>query len=245
MNDALLGLAILAGALYALMRSSSSSGTVWGTDETAGQSSAGDSYGTQPDGGYAGQGEIYDVPAGSSVDPWASGEYGAGTPRDDPMGIGAQEGAAGGGLDSSGSNMAAMLAVIRAVESRDNYYIIAGGDRFTDTREHPFVLNPQRRRPLGTTASGAYQMVVGTWTMARDALGLRDFSPASQDAAAAWIIQYKRPASYAYVLAGRFADALAALRREWEAFDKMLSGTYPVTLAQAASIFEANGGTLA
>lgn len=264
--DAIIGFALLAGALYALTRSGQASaypqpggyvpalpgsdypGLPWpsfgGTDETGplpayegagGDLWAGaDEYGPPP----------YDLPADSYSDPWASGEFGAGTYLDDPMNIGSQESAVGGGLDSSANNVAAMLAVIRAVESRGDYYVIAGGDRFTDTREHPFVLQPSRRRPLGTTASGAYQMVVGTWTMARDALGLRDFSPASQDAAAAWILQFKRPAAYPLVLAGRFVDALAALRREWEAFDKMLVGTYPVSIAQAQAIFEAAGGSV-
>lgn len=149
---------------------------------------------------------------------------------------------------SDAGNMSAMLALIRAVEpGPGGYYAIAGapGVAFTDTREHPFILDPARLRPAGTTASGAYQMVVGTWRMARDALGLKDFTPASQDAAAAWIIQYKRPAAYPLVMAGNFSGALAALANEWEAFKKMLAGTYPITLARAQEIYESNGGNVA
>lgn len=143
------------------------------------------------------------------------------------------------------NNLYAFLAVIRHVESGDKYNIIAGGDTFTDYREHPFILNPSRKKPLGTTASGAYQMIVSTWTMARDALGLTDFSPASQDKAAIWILQNKRKGSYNAVVQGDMRRAMELLRDEWEAFDKMLTGRYPITLASAESFYIGNGGNLA
>ena len=149
-------------------------------------------------------------------------------------------------------NLAAFLSVIRYIEADavarslgvPSYNVIAGGDAFTDYSEHPFILNPSRRRPLGTTASGAYQQVVGTWKMARDALGLTDFSPASQDAAAVWILQTKRPRSYSHVLAGNFTQAARELVNEWEAFKKMLAGAYPITMEMAANHYTMQGGTL-
>lgn len=202
-----------------------------------------DAYGEPAESAYA-WGDDY------SVQPGASWTVPAGTPYVDPY-ASAYDHEIGGDVTTPsgdpGANLAAMLALIRAVEpGPGQYQAIAGvrGPAFSDMSEHPFILNPTRTRPLGTTASGAYQMVVGTWKMARDALGLPDFSPASQDRAAAWIIQYKRPASYPYVISGQFLRALAALRNEWEAFDKMLVGTYPVTLAQAQGIFESAGGTI-
>lgn len=150
----------------------------------------------------------------------------------------------GGNMDSD-ANVAAFLSLIRHAEANDQYNIIAGNDYFDDFSEHPFVLNPNRPKPLGTTASGGYQMVVGTWKMARDALELNDFSPASQDAAAVWLLQYKRPGALDAVRAGHFTDALQRVRGEWEAFDKMLKGTYPITLADAQSIYTTAGGTVA
>lgn len=143
------------------------------------------------------------------------------------------------------NNLYAFLAMIRHVESSDKYNVIAGGDTFSDYREHPFILNPGRNKPIGTTASGAYQMVVGTWRMARDALGLTDFSPGSQDKAAIWILQNKRKGSYDAVIQGDIRRAMELLRNEWEAFDKMLSGQYPITIANAESFFIGNGGNLA
>lgn len=154
------------------------------------------------------------------------------------------------------SNVLAFLALIRQVEAGgDDYFIIAGGDRFEDDSEHPFVLEPNRHKPIGTTASGAYQMVRKTWTLARDALGLTDFSPASQDAAAIWLLKHKVPGkhemrlegtgNYELVSAGRFDEAIAALRLEWEAFDRMVKGQYHVSMAQAREFLVAQGGALA
>lgn len=146
---------------------------------------------------------------------------------------------------SPDANVAAFLALIREVEANGQYNVIAGGDLFNDFSEHPFILNPNRRKPLGTTAAGAYQMVVGTWKMARDALGLKDFSRASQDRAAIWILDKKRPGSLALIKAGRFDDAIARLSGEWEAFAKMLQGAYSWTLAEARDFLESSGGTYA
>lgn len=150
-------------------------------------------------------------------------------------------------------NMAAFLALIRELESNNRYDVIAGGDTFADFSEHPYVLDPQRAKPLGTTASGAYQQVKGTWIMARDALGLKDFSPESQDAAARWIVAHKIPGQNQFNLDGTGLDeiirsgdlqaALEAFAPEWEAFAKILQNRYHVTLADAEQFFRQSGGT--
>jgi muramidase (phage lysozyme) len=142
------------------------------------------------------------------------------------------------------NNVTAFLALIRHIEANDDYTVIAGGDHFSDFSEHPFVLNPNRPKLLGTTASGGYQMVKGTWIMARDALGLTDFSPASQDAAAIWILQVKRPGAYDAVAKGDFSIAVSLLQNEWESFAKMMQGTYPITYNDAQDFYTSNGGTL-
>lgn len=152
-------------------------------------------------------------------------------------------------------NVDAFLALIRRVEAGDRYDVIAGGDRFTDYSEHPFIVTPDRYRPLGTTAAGGYQMVRRTWMLARDALGLTDFSPTSQDAAAVWLLKHKVPGQHAVnpegtgiyelVEAGRFDEAIDALRREWEAFDKMVRGRYHCSLAEAREFLAEHGAVVA
>ena len=153
------------------------------------------------------------------------------------------------------TNLQAFLALLRQAESGDDYSVIAGGDHFDDFSEHPFIVDPQRPRPLGTTASGAYQITRPTWIMARDGAGLADFSPTSQDAAGLWILRYKVPGhnavnpegtgNYELVQAGNFDAAMAALGPEWESLSKMIAGRYPITLAQAREIIVAQGGVYA
>lgn len=157
----------------------------------------------------------------------------------------------GGGVSA---NLRAFLAMIRQVESNGDYSVIAGGDHFSDFSEHPFVLDPGRVKPLGTTAAGAYQMVRQTWAYARDALSLPDFSPSSQDKAAAWLVQYKVPGqnriepagtgNLALVEAGDFEGAMRAFAPEWESLGKIIAGRYPFTLAQAEAIYNDAGGSI-
>lgn len=139
-------------------------------------------------------------------------------------------------------NVSAFLAVIREVESGNDYMVIAGGDRFTDFTLHPFEAAPQRPRPAGTTASGAYQIILQTWKEMQMRYQLPDFSPASQDAAAVGLLI--RRAAYSDVRAGRFTQAVSKLTREWEAFAKILAGQYPYSFADTQQLYLAAGGTL-
>ena len=146
-------------------------------------------------------------------------------------------------LSQESKNLDAFLYVIRLIESGNDYNRIAGGARFTSFADHPYILNPNLAKPAGTTASGAYQIVVGTWREARAAEGLADFSPGSQDVAAIYLLE-KRGA-FADVIAGNFAGAILKLPAEWDAFKKMLAGAYPITLAQAQAAYQAQGGMIA
>lgn len=63
------------------------------------------------------------------------------------------------------------------------YDVIVGGSLFTDFSDHPrklITLNPK----LKSTAAGRYQLLSKWWDAYRKQLGLKDFSPASQDAVA-------------------------------------------------------------
>jgi muramidase (phage lysozyme) len=154
-------------------------------------------------------------------------------------------------------NVLAFKALLRQLEANGRYDVIAGYPAhadaiFTDFSEHPYVLAPNRPRYIGTTASGAYQMVRQTWALARDNLGLTDFSPASQDAAAEWLLKFKVPGqnavnpegtgNYELIAAGQFNDAIAQLGPEWESLAKMAQGRYFMTLAQARDFIVAQGG---
>lgn len=76
----------------------------------------------------------------------------------------------------------AVLDKIASGEAR-SYDLLFGGHRFKSYSDHPKV-----KIPLGnglySTAAGRYQMIAPTWQREKEALGLPDFSPASQDLAA-------------------------------------------------------------
>lgn len=71
------------------------------------------------------------------------------------------------------------------------YDVIVGGSLFTDYSDHPrklITLNPK----LKSTAAGRYQVLSKWWDAYRKQLGLKDFSPASQDAVALQQIKERR-----------------------------------------------------
>lgn len=80
-----------------------------------------------------------------------------------------------------------LLNAIAGTES-PGYNVMNGGQRFSDMSRHP-LRKGQAAKGGTTSASGRYQFVRGTWDRAAAALGLKDFSPESQDRAAWWLAQ--------------------------------------------------------
>jgi muramidase (phage lysozyme) len=66
------------------------------------------------------------------------------------------------------------------------YNVLFGGGTFSSYAQHPWE---GRHAPGGHSDSGKYQFTLSTWHEAQRALGLKDFSPASQDKAAWWLAQ--------------------------------------------------------
>lgn len=106
----------------------------------------------------------------------------------------------------------AFLDMVSSTEGtrRHGYNTVFGGGRTNDLSSFP-----------GTgrnTASGRYQITADTFSDARDALGLDDFSPHSQDLAAAWLLHGK--AILPYLKIGDFAGALDPASRVWSSLPK-------------------------
>jgi muramidase (phage lysozyme) len=150
-----------------------------------------------------------------------------------------------GGLSA---NMSAFLATIRHTEGTDRvsdpYGVIEGYATFTDKSCHPFedfngrpALFTRGVPPAGsTTASGAYQIVIGTWNQHGGTSGFGDFSDSAQDACAVAIIDSAGATDM--IEAGDFAGAYAKLGSQWASFT-------PDKLADASGTFVSQGGTIA
>ncbi|MFX1803526.1 glycoside hydrolase family 104 protein [Paraburkholderia sp. A1RO-5] len=139
------------------------------------------------------------------------------------------------------ANVQAFLRMIRVGEGTsgpNGYTTLFGGGQFTDLSKHPNIA--VTRNGYTSTAAGAYQILYGTWLEAQAALGLPDFSPASQDLAAAWLI--KRRGALADVQNGAVDTAIAKCNREWASLPGSPYGQPTVTLAQAETNFAAYGG---
>ena len=129
----------------------------------------------------------------------------------------------------------ALLSVISDTES-PSYDLMNGGQRITDYAAHPGFIGADGT----TTATGRYQIVRDTWNRAAMALGLTDFSPASQDRAAAWIAEADYRTNAGRDLARDIADGnYASIRRNlattWEGLQKLSDEEFARRLAAARS----------
>lgn len=90
------------------------------------------------------------------------------------------------------------------------FYSLGFGFKEIDSfKDYPAVLVNSSHQMF----SGAYQIGKKTWLAARNALGLTDFGPHSQDLAAAWLI--KRRGQLNVILSGAWEKALPVLSCEW------------------------------
>lgn len=146
-------------------------------------------------------------------------------------------------------NIAAFLMMIRVGEGTpdpDGYRRIVGGSMFTSFADHPRIHKSgvfANGKAWSSDAAGAYQFLSTTWDMCRAALNLPDFSPASQDLAAQYLIQ--KHGALGDVQAGRVDAAISKCNREWASLPGSPYGQPTRTLAQAESTYQANGGGFA
>lgn len=163
--------------------------------------------------------------------------------------------------DTAAANERAFLMTIRKSEGTDGdrgYRTMFGYRYFDSFADHP-------RRPasfvdsLGTrkwtSAAGAYQFMavsplpgggstrVDTWDRMQMKLGLPDFSPASQDAAAVGLIE--EAGAINDVRAGRFELAVSKVRRIWASLPGAGYGQPERSLQTLRTAYINAGGNLA
>jgi muramidase (phage lysozyme) len=116
----------------------------------------------------------------------------------------------------------ALLDTIAGTEAQ-SYNLIYGGQRFTSYADHPRVAVPITSGPNAgktSSAAGRYQFLGSTWDTQKAKLGLKDFSPRSQDIAAWDLAQstYKDKTGrelLADLKAGKLDEVGAALHGQW------------------------------
>lgn len=148
-------------------------------------------------------------------------------------------------VDLNNANLRAFIALIREAEGTagaNGYRLLFGGSTFDSFADHPRVKVTARLggKPITSTAAGAYQMLARTWDEARSALSLPDFAPASQDAAAAFLI--RRRGALRDVMEGRLDVALAKCNREWASLPGSPYGQPTISAEKARRIFAEAGG---
>ena len=115
------------------------------------------------------------------------------------------------------------------------------GTTFTDTSKHP----RQLRSGGGYTsdAAGAYQFLSSTWEGAKNALGLTDFSPESQEKAGRYLTQQRgvNP-DQVFKTKAEFKEAMDKLAPEWASLP--YSGISPSGYGRGSSYYGQGGKTL-
>lgn len=121
-------------------------------------------------------------------------------------------------------NVRIMLETISRTEgthSGVNPYAVYGGNpknQLGDLSAHPagskaWKFKDLDGRTLNSTAAGRYQFINSTWQDVAKTLGLKDFSPRSQDAAAVFLMQ--RAGALQDVINGNFDSAIKRLGKTW------------------------------
>lgn len=122
------------------------------------------------------------------------------------------------------------------------YDVIVGGSLFTNYADHPrklITLNPR----LKSTAAGRYQLLSRYWDAYRSQLGLRDFSPASQDAVA--LQQIKERRALQLIDEGYIRQAIDRCRNIWASLPGAGYGQHEHKVENLLKKFKEAGGYVA
>lgn len=143
-------------------------------------------------------------------------------------------------------NLQAFLWMIRVSEGTsgpNGYSTLVGGRQFVGFTDHPRILVDLPNLGIKSSAAGAYQIIRRTWDSVRGKLGLADFSPASQDAAAIELIRQR--GALADVRAGNFAAALDKCKKEWASLPGAGYGQHENSFARLQQAYITAGGYIA
>ena len=155
-----------------------------------------------------------------------------------------------------GPNLRAFLSMIaiseigaRLLLKSDNGYNVLVGSTpdnprlFSSYVDHPRQLIDLPRLGIKSTAAGRYQLLARYFDPYKKQLGLRDFSPASQDAIA--VQQIRERGALADIEAGRVDEAVNKCRRTWASLPGAGYGQHENDLAALRQAYVKSGGKIA
>jgi muramidase (phage lysozyme) len=132
-------------------------------------------------------------------------------------------------------------------KSDNGYNVLVGSTPdfprlFSSYVDHPRQLIDLPRLGIKSTAAGRYQLLARYFDAYKKQLGLKDFSPASQDAIA--LQQIRERGALSDIEAGRFADAIAKCRNIWASLPGAGYGQNENSIAYLQTAFTKAGGKL-
>lgn len=120
------------------------------------------------------------------------------------------------------------------------YDVIVGGSLFTSYADHPRKLIDLPRLKIKSTAAGRYQLLARYWDAYRKQLGLKDFSPASQDAVA--LQQIKERRALELIDSGDIRQAIDRCSNIWASLPGAGYGQFEHKADNLIAKFKAAGG---
>lgn len=153
---------------------------------------------------------------------------------------------------AGGKNVVAFLDMIAFSEGTDNgrqrtndhgYDVLVGGGLFTGYADHPRKLVPLPKLGIKSTAAGRYQLLSRYFDAYKKSLGLKDFSPLSQDLIA--IQQIRERKALQLIQAGQFEQAVSQVRNIWASLPGAGYGQHEHKLDNLLAAYRKAGGTVA
>ncbi len=146
---------------------------------------------------------------------------------------------------AGGVNVVAFLDMLAWSEGTDNgkqptrdrgYDVIVGGGLFASYADHPRVLVDLPKLKIQSTAAGRYQLLRRYFDAYSKSLGLKDFSPLSQDLIALQQIRERR--ALPLIKEGKIAEAIAAVSNIWASLPGAGYGQYEHKLTALLQVYK-------
>lgn len=132
-------------------------------------------------------------------------------------------------------NIIALLDTISHFEGA-NYNTIVGGKTFSDYSKHPQKEIWIKAINDYSSAAGRYQIIYPTWLWVSSELGLKDFTPKSQDYAALFLIEHKNQLQNA--IDGKIDKVLESISWIWASLPPSRYGQTSNTTKKVVEYFK-------